>query len=91
MVTVLLPGGGAELAISALGWMSCTARMSVYSMQAYCTPRSEWWIRLPRFGCHAVMAIKMLIQRRRSWRIEPVQRLSGVFHPRLDFTARPPR
>src|SRR5262249_10470323 len=28
---------------------------------------------------------------RRSWRIAPVQRLRGVFHLRLDFTARPPR
>ena len=28
-------------------------RRAVYSPQAYCTPRSEWWIRLPGAGPRA--------------------------------------
>src|SRR2546425_890213 len=30
-----------------LGWMPCSAKRVVYSAQAYCTPRSEWWMSAP--------------------------------------------
>jgi hypothetical protein len=40
-----------------LGSMPCASKSSVYSLQAYCTPQSEWWIRLPRLGLRVLIAI----------------------------------
>lgn len=31
-----------------LGWMRCAASRAAYSAQAYCTPRSLWWMTLPK-------------------------------------------
>src|SRR5947208_1244729 len=42
-----------RLMLAAIPWAS--SRL-VYSAQAYCTPRSEWWTRLPQGGRRAVSA-----------------------------------
>src|SRR5207237_540154 len=43
-----------RLMLAAIPWAS--SRL-VYSAQAYCTPRSEWWTRLPQGGRCAVSAM----------------------------------
>jgi hypothetical protein len=50
-------GRGAVVRIADTTPARTEALISVYSAQAYWTPRSERWIRAPRFGCLAVIAV----------------------------------